>query len=382
MEKYFVDLSGVSDRDGFHRRLQDSIPVPDWYGKNLDALYDVLTQMPVPVQIRLLGWQGLAEAQPLYFDRIRRVFCDAQKEVPGLEVLFPGDLDEGQDLAGLHAKSAGPEIPNTGEGSAELSEGAGGPGMGESSAEPVRKGGRGRTLIITDLHGCLDECRDLLAKMGFDEKTDTLVNLGDTIDRGPKIYETFAFLRDLKEKMGDRCVLIRGNHEQMMLDAAQTGGRNKELWYYNRGDKTVFSFLHHKHRFQEYLDWYADMPYYYVTEKYSCVHASLRDPDPEKNETETLLWGRDTDYAGKLVLTGHTPYRAPIYFQGESYGRLQEDVWTVLPETGMIALDTGCVYGNRLTGMVIREDGTFLVTSVPSGVKDDDAGHELSGARQ
>ena len=34
----------------------------------------------------------------------------------------------------------------------------------------------------------------------------------------------------------------------------------------------------------------------------------------------------------------------------------------------MIALDTGCVYGNRLTGMIIREDGTFMVTSVPSGV--------------
>ena len=35
------------------------------------------------------------------------------------------------------------------------------------------------------------------------------------------------------------------------------------------------------------------------------------------------------------------------------------------PETGMIALDTGCVYGNRLTGMVIEKDG-FIVESVPS----------------
>ena len=202
MKKYSIDLSGVSDRDGFHCRLRDSIPVPDWYGNNLDALYDVLTQMPAPAQIRISGWQELAEAQPQYFDRIRRVFHDAQKEIPGLEALF--------------------------------------------QEEPDIKGGRGRTLIITDLHGCLDECRDLLAKMGFDEDTDTLVNLGDTIDRGPKIYETFVYLRDLKERMGDRCILLRGNHEQMMLDAAHTGGRNKELWYYNKGDKTVFSFLHHK----------------------------------------------------------------------------------------------------------------------------------------
>jgi hypothetical protein len=35
----------------------------------------------------------------------------------------------------------------------------------------------------------------------------------------------------------------------------------------------------------------------------------------------------------------------------------------------MIALDTGCVFGNRLTGMVIRGDDTFLVTSVKSSVE-------------
>ena len=63
--------------------------------------------------------------------------------------------------------------------------------------------GEKRTLIITDLHGCYDECIQLLDKMAFDEENDTLINLGDTIDRGPKIYETFTFLRDLKERMGD-----------------------------------------------------------------------------------------------------------------------------------------------------------------------------------
>ncbi len=229
--------------------------------------------------------------------------------------------------------------------------------------------GEKRTLIITDLHGCYDECRELLDKMAFDEENDTLINLGDTIDRGPKIYETFVFLRDLKERMGERLVLIRGNHEQMMLDACAEGGRSRDLWYYNSGEKTVFSFLHNKHRVQEFLDWYEAMPYYYAAENFNCVHASLTDPDPAANAIETLIWGRDTDYSGKIVMTGHTPYRAPLYFLGGQYGKIKEDVWTVLPETGMIALDTGCVYGNRLTGMVLREDGTFFITSVKSNVK-------------
>ena len=83
---------------------------------------------------------------------------------------------------------------------------------------------------------------------------------------------------------------------------------------------------------------------------------------------ETLIWGRDTDYDGKLVLTGHTPYRMPLYFQGGGgVAVIEEGIWTKLPETGMIALDTGCVYGNRLTGMVIKKDG-FIAESVPSTI--------------
>ena len=99
-----------------------------------------------------------------------------------------------------------------------------------------------RVVVITDIHGCLDECKELLDRLSFDKTKDKLINLGDTIDRGPKIYEVFVFFRELKEEMGDRCVLLRGNHEQMMLDATGGSKRDKELWYYNSGEKTVYSF--------------------------------------------------------------------------------------------------------------------------------------------
>ncbi|MDO5476476.1 MAG: metallophosphoesterase [Eubacteriales bacterium] len=334
MKEYIVDLSGVMDLDDLHQRFQNALALPQWYGGNLDALYDVLTEMPVPAQIRILSQKDLPGELQDYFARLQTVLRDAEAETPGLSVRFE-ETDETEEAA---------------------------------EADPQQGAAGGRTVIITDLHGCYDECIQLLEKMDFQEDKDLLINLGDTIDRGPKIYETFEYLRGLKERMGERCVLIRGNHEQMMLDAAAHGGRDKDLWYYNSGEKTVFAFLHHKHRFQEYLSWYEEMPFYYTTEKYNCVHASLEDPDPAQNTLETLIWGRKTDYTGKIVMTGHTPYKVPIYFQGDHYGKIQEDAWTWLPETGMIALDTGCVYGNRLTGMIIKEDGTFLVTSVPSGV--------------
>ena len=160
--------------------------------------------------------------------------------------------------------------------------------------------------------------RDFWTKLEFDKSCDRLINLGDTIDRGPKIYEVFEFLRALKEEMGDRCVLIKGNHEQMMLDATRDSADKKtykNLWYMNSGEKTVFSFISHKHKINEFRDWYEEMPYYYTEERFQCVHACLKNENPKKNSVETLIWGRDTDYEGKLVLTGHTPYRFRVFLR-------------------------------------------------------------------
>ena len=41
---FTVDLSGVSDRKGLHDRIQEALPLPEYYGRNLDALYDALTE--------------------------------------------------------------------------------------------------------------------------------------------------------------------------------------------------------------------------------------------------------------------------------------------------------------------------------------------------
>ncbi len=226
----------------------------------------------------------------------------------------------------------------------------------------------GRIVVITDLHGCYKEMRELLEKLSYDETIDTLLCLGDTIDRGPAIYEVFEYLRDLKERVGDRCILIRGNHEQMMLDALRGGAMAKKLWRINSGEKTKFSFVHHKHQVSEFKEWYEEMPFFYQNERFIAVHACLADENPLKNTKETMLWGRDTSYQGKLVLTGHTPYQQPLAICGEDVGIIQEGVWGKLPEKGIFALDTGCVFGNRLTGIAIEND-RFYAASVESTVE-------------
>ncbi len=226
-----------------------------------------------------------------------------------------------------------------------------------------------RVIVITDIHGCYDELQKLLEKTTFDPGADQLICLGDTIDRGPKIYETFRFFHDLKKEMGERCILIRGNHEQMMLDSVSKMTNAKKNWDRNGGAASRFDFLMHRHNIREYKRWYGSMPYYYEDPRFTCVHASLENEDPSKNDIMTMIWGRRTDYTGKLILTGHTPYKAPVYFCGVGTAeRVQEDQYITIPEKGMFALDTGCVYGNRLTAMIIEEDAC-LVTSVKSDVK-------------
>ena len=88
MEEYTVDLSGVTDREGLHRRLRESLPLPSWYGDNLDALYDAVTEFYTPACISITGWAEIQEAMPRYFNRFRLVLRDAQEETPGLEIFF------------------------------------------------------------------------------------------------------------------------------------------------------------------------------------------------------------------------------------------------------------------------------------------------------
>ena len=43
--EYVIDLAGVTARKELHERIEAALPVPEWYGKNLDALHDVLDIM-------------------------------------------------------------------------------------------------------------------------------------------------------------------------------------------------------------------------------------------------------------------------------------------------------------------------------------------------
>jgi|GEM_PF-112922 len=85
MNTYYVDLTNCKDKETFHNAVVRDLPVPDYYGHNLDALYDVLTAMG-PCEIVLTHAESLEENDPDYYERVLQVLTDATEENDGLDV--------------------------------------------------------------------------------------------------------------------------------------------------------------------------------------------------------------------------------------------------------------------------------------------------------
>ncbi|MDO9514947.1 MAG: metallophosphoesterase, partial [Syntrophales bacterium] len=74
----------------------------------------------------------------------------------------------------------------------------------------------GKIFAIGDIHGCLSKLEALVPQINIDSRDDTLVFIGDYIDRGPNSRGVVDFVLDLKEKIYT-VICLKGNHEQMFL---------------------------------------------------------------------------------------------------------------------------------------------------------------------
>lgn len=87
----------VSDREGLHAALRETLSLPDYYGNNLDALSDCLTDPMEPTCLTLRGLDVLRETLGDYADRLVRVFHTAALENPNLVVLIEHHPSEGKE---------------------------------------------------------------------------------------------------------------------------------------------------------------------------------------------------------------------------------------------------------------------------------------------
>ncbi|MEN8689641.1 MAG: metallophosphoesterase family protein [Desulfobacterales bacterium] len=203
-----------------------------------------------------------------------------------------------------------------------------------------------RIYAVGDIHGCYDKLLALMEKMDIDFESDTLVFLGDYIDRGPQSFEVVAYLADLNQRYANT-IFLKGNHEQML--EKYLSGEDRITYLVNGGQQTLESYMNRPRPEGEpaipstHLEFFKSLQIYHETQKYIFVHAGLKNKVPlEKQKTEDLLWIRRRfieskyDY-GKMVVFGHTPLHEPL----------------LLPNK--IGIDTGAVYGNRLTCVRLPE---------------------------
>jgi serine/threonine protein phosphatase 1 len=203
-----------------------------------------------------------------------------------------------------------------------------------------------RTFIIGDIHGCLDMLEKLMDKIAWSPDNDRLIFLGDYIDRGENPKGVVDYILDLTRR-SSLVECLKGNHEAMLLDFLT--GRDRFMFIINGGWKTLESYgmyesneddsaIPSEHRiFYESLKLYVELEDYYV------VHAGFKPGLDIKKQTEDeMLWIRksfvssDFDF-GKKIIFGHTPFKEPLIMQNK------------------IGLDTGAVYGNRLTCLQLPE---------------------------
>jgi hypothetical protein len=204
---------------------------------------------------------------------------------------------------------------------------------------------RSRTLIVGDVHGCREEVEALLASVGFAAKSDRLVFVGDVVVRGPDPRGTLALAR----KHG--ATIVRGNHEQKLL-AGRAGTTRLGPDHQRVAD--VLS--EEDWRTINATPLWLDLPDHGARVVHAGMIPGVR---PKHMPAEALLrmrtidshgrWSDDRD-GGELwgTLYGGPPH---ILFGHNARNEPQFHKWA----TG---LDTGCVYGRRLTGMLLGEGET------------------------
>lgn len=264
------------------------------------------------------------------------------------------------------------------------------------------------TYAIGDVQGCFGSLAVLLETLRFDPASDRLWFTGDLVNRGPRSLETLRFIRDL----GDRAIIVLGNHDLHLLGAACGGRRLKA------GD-TLTDVLEAPDR-DELIAWLRRQPLLHrdAAQGITMVHAGLP-PQWTLDVAQTCAaaveaelrgagikklmrqmsghqcdgWSaslpcadqlgyiincltrlRYCDPAGRLELREKGPpgSQPPPYLPWFAVpGRLHasETVifghWASLgacSEPGVHALDTGCVWGGALTALCLE---TWERTSVP-----------------
>lgn len=208
----------------------------------------------------------------------------------------------------------------------------------------------GRLFAIGDIHGCPDELSAILKAIA-PTAGDTVVFVGDYVDRGPSARDVIELALEL-EKTDAECVFLKGNHEDMMMSFLGMPGNYGDSFLFNGGVATLDSYGVREDDLDgcverlpaAHLDFMNRLAVSYLRPPYLFVHAGILPARQlEEQVAEDMLWIRQEFILNQhkidaTVVFGHTPMRG---------------VMIDLPYK--LGIDTGLVYGGKLTCVEFNE---------------------------
>jgi len=239
-----------------------------------------------------------------------------------------------------------------------------------------------RRIFIGDVQGCADELEELLERLQVDPQNDRLHFVGDLVRRGPKSLEVLRLVRDLD------AICVLGNHEAFLLRTGfftrSSGGAE--------GVAAELVSLFEAPDLEELGAFVASMPLLHATEDLCLVHAAMppalwpprslaegqallpawqdfRFTDGIGEEQSFLLHTRYCDPQGRTPAKDH-PKPGPPF---QPWFRFYRGPWTVVyghwARKGLVlqdrlrGLDTGCVYGRKLSAWIAEDDSIVQVSA-------------------
>ena len=172
-----------------------------------------------------------------------------------------------------------------------------------------------RHFVIGDIHGCYNSLRSLIKSIDI-RKNDTIITLGDYIDRGPDSRKVIDYLIKLKKEC--RVLTLKGNHEQMM-EYARHSTEDLEFWLQYGGTQTLQSMGINSIEDvpEKYWEFIRNCYHYYETDSHIFVHAGVHSERVmDYQHTNYLFWQRLRDskphISGKIVICGHSPQESGL----------------------------------------------------------------------
>lgn len=195
-----------------------------------------------------------------------------------------------------------------------------------------------RIFAIGDIHGCSKTFEAMLFDRIQIQKSDQIYCIGDYIDRGKDSKGVIDIILQLRSE-GFSIHTLRGNHEQLMLDAF-TNEEAMEIWLVNGGPDTLKSFgLKSLNDLPDrYLSFLMETKIFLEKDNYIFAHAGLNFSNEDIFEDkEAMLWIRGFNpkqpaLENRLLIHGHTP----------------ESLKYILNQKGnCVNIDGGCVYVHK-----------------------------------